>query len=152
MKSPDKEIKKNKTAAHLRAIDLFAEAGLLKKVKRSGWWVAGIKDPESVAEHSFRCAVIGYYIAHVEKVDRYKVLVMALFDGHGGGKVGQSPDGSTRTLGTAGDIDRVAIKITQIYVKKSNRCQPAAKGLSAGQVIGHVAVKGDHFKIGRYVL
>ena len=61
-------------------LNFFAEAGLLKKVKRSGWWVAGIKDPESVAEHCFRCAVIGYYMAHKEKVDLYKVLVMTLFN------------------------------------------------------------------------
>src|SRR3990167_4633427 len=61
-------------------LNFFAEAGLLKKVKRSGWWVAGIKDPESVAEHCFRCAVIGYYMAHQEKVDVYKVLVMTLFN------------------------------------------------------------------------
>lgn len=62
------------------ALNFFAEAGLLKKVKRSGWWVAGIKDPESVAEHSFRCAVMGYYLAHLEKVNPYQVMVMTLFN------------------------------------------------------------------------
>lgn len=62
------------------AINFFAEAGLLKKVKRSGWWVAGIKDPESVADHCFRCAVIAYFIAHQEKVDVYKTVIMALFN------------------------------------------------------------------------
>ena len=68
------------THKSLPALNLFAEAGLLKKVKRSGWWVAGIKDPESVAEHSFRCAVIGYYMAHLENVDPCRVLVMTLFN------------------------------------------------------------------------
>ncbi len=62
------------------AVDFFAEAGLLKKIKRSGWWVAGIKDPESVAEHSFRCAIIAYYIAHAEGVSPYRVVLMALFN------------------------------------------------------------------------
>jgi len=62
------------------ALNFFAEAGLLKRVKRSGWWVAGIKDPESVAEHSFRCAVIAYYMAHMEKVAPYRVVMMALFN------------------------------------------------------------------------
>lgn len=62
------------------AVDFFAEAGLLKRIKRSGWWVAGIKDPESVADHSFRCAVIAYYIAHKENVDPYKTVTMALFN------------------------------------------------------------------------
>jgi len=62
------------------ALNFFAEAGLLKKVKRSGWWVAGIKDPESVADHSFRTAVIGFYLAQVEDADPYKVMSMSLFN------------------------------------------------------------------------
>jgi len=62
------------------ALDFFAEAGLLKRIKRSGWWVAGIKDPESVADHSFRCAVIAHYIAHMEKVHPYEAVIMALFN------------------------------------------------------------------------
>ncbi|MDP2653008.1 MAG: HD domain-containing protein [Candidatus Omnitrophota bacterium] len=62
------------------ALNFFAEAGLLKKVKRSGWWVAGIKDPESVAEHSFRTAVIGFYLAYLEGVDPFQVMTMCLFN------------------------------------------------------------------------
>ena len=62
------------------AINLFAEAGLLKYVKRSGWWVAGIKDPESVADHCFRCAIMGYYIAHLEGASPFKVMCMTLFN------------------------------------------------------------------------
>lgn len=62
-----------------KILDFFAEAGLLKRVKRSGWWVLGIKNPESVAEHSFRCAVIGYVLAKMENVEPYHVLLMTLF-------------------------------------------------------------------------
>jgi putative hydrolases of HD superfamily len=62
------------------ALNFFAEAGLLKRVKRSGWWVAGIENPETVAEHCFRCAVIAFYIAHKEGVDPYKAVTMALFN------------------------------------------------------------------------
>jgi putative hydrolase of HD superfamily len=62
------------------ALDFFAEAGLLKRVKRSGWWVAGLEDPESVADHCFRCAVIGFYMAHEEGADPYRVLAMTLFN------------------------------------------------------------------------
>lgn len=60
-------------------LEFIAEAGILKRIKRSGWWVLGIKDPETVAEHSFRCAVIGYVISKMEKVSPYRVLMMALF-------------------------------------------------------------------------
>jgi putative hydrolase of HD superfamily len=56
-------------------LNFISEAGMLKRVKRSGWWVLGIKDSESVAEHSFRCAVIGYVIAKEEVVFPYKVLI-----------------------------------------------------------------------------
>ena len=81
MKSQNKKrITKKQSKAHNSAINLFAEAGLLKKIKRSGWWVAGIKDPESVADHSFRCALIAYYMAHLEKVDPFKAMAMALFN------------------------------------------------------------------------
>jgi len=61
-------------------LNFIEEAGMLKRVKRSGWWVLGIKDTESVAEHSFRCAVIGYALARMEKVDPCKVLLMTLFN------------------------------------------------------------------------
>jgi putative hydrolase of HD superfamily len=55
------------------------EVGQLKRVKRSGWWIAGVKDPETVAEHSFRTAVIAYLLARLEGVDPGKAVVMALF-------------------------------------------------------------------------
>lgn len=61
-------------------LDLISEAGLLKQVGRSGWAVLGIKNAESVADHSFRCAVIGYVLARMEKVTPYKVLLMSIFN------------------------------------------------------------------------
>ncbi len=55
------------------------EVGYLKNVDRSGWWLLGNKAPESVAEHSFRCTVLGYILAKLEKVDTFKVIMMCLF-------------------------------------------------------------------------
>ena len=52
---------------------------MLKRVSRSGWSVLGIKNPESVAEHSFRCSVIGYILAKMEGADPYQVLIMSIF-------------------------------------------------------------------------
>ena len=60
-------------------LDFICEAGLLKRTIRSGWSVLGIAPCESVAEHSFRCALIGYCLAKMEKADTYKVLLMTLF-------------------------------------------------------------------------
>lgn len=55
------------------------EIGMLKSVARSGWWLAGIKDPESVAEHSFRTAILGYLIAAMEGLDAELCACMCLF-------------------------------------------------------------------------
>ncbi|MBI3602426.1 MAG: HD domain-containing protein [Candidatus Omnitrophica bacterium] len=78
MKSSVKKTNRSQELKH--ALNFFAEAGLLKRVKRSGWWVAGIENPETVAEHCFRCALIGYYLAHAEGVDPYQVMAMTLFN------------------------------------------------------------------------
>jgi len=61
-------------------VEFIFEAGLLKRVPRSGWSVLGIPDHESVADHSFRCAVIGYLLAHMEKVSVYRTVLMTLFN------------------------------------------------------------------------
>ena len=80
MKSKNKKNKSPRAVPSNASLDFFAEAGLLKRVKRSGWWVAGIENSESVADHCFRCAVIGFYMAHEEGADPYRVLAMTLFN------------------------------------------------------------------------
>lgn len=80
MAGKSKKMKPRAAGDITAALNFFAEAGLLKRIKRSGWWVAGIKAPESVAEHSFRTAVIAYYLAFREGVDPFKTVTMALFN------------------------------------------------------------------------
>jgi putative hydrolase of HD superfamily len=60
-------------------IRFLHEVGHLKNVPRAGWTIMGIAAPESVAEHSFRTAVIGYVLAHLEKADVAKTVLMCLF-------------------------------------------------------------------------
>jgi putative hydrolase of HD superfamily len=62
-----------------KVLDFLAEAGHLKRVRRSGWWLAGIPDPESVAEHVYRTAVIGHLLAKMEGADPHRVVVMILY-------------------------------------------------------------------------
>jgi putative hydrolase of HD superfamily len=61
-------------------VEFIFEAGTLKRVPRSGWSVLGITPPESVADHSFRCAVIGYLLAHMENVSVERTVLMTLFN------------------------------------------------------------------------
>lgn len=42
------------------------EAGMLKRVARSGWWTEKIKNPESVADHTFRTALVAFVLAKME--------------------------------------------------------------------------------------
>src|SRR5437764_14417647 len=63
------------------------EIGQLKRVKRSGWWIAGIPDPESVAEHSFRTALLGYILASLEGADPQKTAMICLFHDTGEARI-----------------------------------------------------------------
>lgn len=62
-----------------RPMHIFLESGLLKRMPRSGWFMAGVENPESVAEHSWRAAVIAYFFAKEEGLDPYKCATMAVF-------------------------------------------------------------------------
>lgn len=77
---PSSHLLTNNMRSDKNILNFWSEAGLLKRVARSGWWVLGVKSPESVAEHSFRCAVIGYTLARMENVTPYRVLLMTLFN------------------------------------------------------------------------
>lgn len=55
------------------------EVGTLKHQKRTGWWRMGVRDPESVAEHSHRAAIIGYVLALLEQADPERTAVLCLF-------------------------------------------------------------------------
>lgn len=55
------------------------ELGVLKRVRRSGWWHAGVRDPESVAEHSMRAAQLAAIIAVEEGADPARAALLALW-------------------------------------------------------------------------
>lgn len=44
-------------------LGLFIELGNLKKLKRTGWVLRGVPNPESIADHSFRVALITFFLA-----------------------------------------------------------------------------------------
>ena len=61
-----------------RLADLFNEAGMLRRIPRSGFPFLG-SGKESVAEHSFRVCVIGYALARLAGEEPAKVLPLCLF-------------------------------------------------------------------------
>jgi len=53
------------------------EAGMLKRVARSGWWAEKIKHPESAADHSFRTGIVAFILAKMEGMDDEKARKLA---------------------------------------------------------------------------
>ncbi len=61
-----------------RISNFMFEVGSLKNIPRTGWLKAGIKFPETIAEHSMRTALLGWVIAAMEGADTSKVVKMCL--------------------------------------------------------------------------
>lgn len=55
------------------------EMGVLKRLRRAGWWQAGVRDPESVAEHSLRVAQLAALIAAEEGGDPARAAYLGLW-------------------------------------------------------------------------
>lgn len=55
------------------------ELGLLKRIRRTGWWHVGVRDPESVAEHTMRVAQLAGMLAAEEGADPARTAFLALW-------------------------------------------------------------------------
>jgi putative hydrolase of HD superfamily len=55
------------------------EMGLLKRYKRTGWLIAGVSDPESIADHSFRAAALASIVAAMEAANPERAALLSLF-------------------------------------------------------------------------
>lgn len=67
----------------------FSEViGVSKKIKRTGWVREGVKNAETVADHSFRVIVLCMVLANHFKVDQTKLIKMAIIHDLGETKTG----------------------------------------------------------------
>lgn len=55
------------------------ELGVLKRIRRSGWWHAGVRDPESVAEHTMRASQLAALLAAEEGASPERAAYLALW-------------------------------------------------------------------------
>ena len=59
--------------------DIFKSAINLKKIKRQGWIdKLSLKNPESVADHSYSMAIMGMMVSDIENYNSKKILKMIL--------------------------------------------------------------------------
>lgn len=61
-----------------KMVDFMIDIGKSKRLYRTGWVREKIKDPESVAEHSFRVSVLSMVLADQLGLDKEKLIKMAL--------------------------------------------------------------------------
>lgn len=61
-----------------KMFDFLVIVGKSKKIHRAGWVREKIKDPESIAEHSFRVSVLAMVVADPLGLDKEKLIKMAL--------------------------------------------------------------------------
>ncbi|WP_099212118.1 HD domain-containing protein [Thermococcus henrietii] len=77
-------------------LDLLIELGNLKRLPRTGWLLRGVPNPESVAEHSYRVALITLFLADELKakgveIDVEKALKIALLHDVGEARITDIP-------------------------------------------------------------
>ncbi|QLJ00272.1 HD domain-containing protein [Streptomyces sp. NEAU-sy36] len=106
------------------------EAGTLKHTARTGWWMAGVRQPETVAEHSWRTSLIASIIARMEGADPARAALLAVWH----------DTGETRT----GDVNHLGKKYTD------GEADP--RDIAGDQVAGMPAAVADAVKeiIGTY--
>jgi putative hydrolases of HD superfamily len=71
--------------------DFLHEMGQLKRLPRAGWQFAGVPDPESVAEHSFRVAIVGIALATLEGADVGRTAALCILHDSPESRTGDIP-------------------------------------------------------------
>lgn len=61
-----------------KIVNFIFELNMLKRESHSGWKLAGVNHPDTVAEHTFRAMQIGYILAIMENVNPEKVVTLLL--------------------------------------------------------------------------
>lgn len=71
-----------------KVVNFIFEINQLKRQKHAGPKFAGVKDPDTVAEHALRASQIGYILAVMEGVNPEKVVSMLIIHDNGEARIG----------------------------------------------------------------
>jgi len=83
------------------AAGFLYEMGQLKNLPRAGWLLLGIPQPESVAEHSFRVAVVGMVLAALDGADTGRTAALCMFHDAHEARIGDVPSVGRAYIRTA---------------------------------------------------
>jgi len=59
-------------------LDFFIEIGELKRLKRTGWILRGVKDAETVAQHTLKMTMMSWFLGGVRGLDTDRTVKIAL--------------------------------------------------------------------------
>ncbi|GAA2136810.1 HD domain-containing protein [Kitasatospora kazusensis] len=96
-------------------VSYLFEMGALKRGKRTGWWIAGVKDPETIAEHSWRTAIIGSILAMMEGADAAKVALLCTFHDTQETRIGDIPWIGRRYIQAAANQEVTADQVADAH-------------------------------------
>jgi putative hydrolase of HD superfamily len=123
------------------AMSFIFETGTLKRAARTGWWIAGIKDPESIAEHSFRTAIIGMILAGMEGADPARVSMMCLLHDTQETRITDIPHIAKRYLSAAANTDVTADQVAACPPTVAEAITAAVAEYEAGDTIEAVVAR-----------
>ncbi len=87
------------------------ETGLLKDIARAGWLLAGVRNGESVAEHSFRVGILAYCIAFQEGANPDHAATLGLFHDVPETRIGDVPSVGKHYVQTADPAKVIADQV-----------------------------------------
>jgi putative hydrolases of HD superfamily len=118
------------------AVATFAfELGVLKRMRRAGWWHAGVRDPESVAEHSLRTAQLASMIASLEGADAGRAAFLAVWHDVQETRTGDIPLTAQPYLADPNAGQIAADQTKQLPERLPGMIQAAAEEFGEGQTL-----------------
>lgn len=123
------------------AMTFIFEAGVLKRAARTGWWFTGVKHPESIAEHSFRTALIGMMLAAMEGADPARVSMMCVLHDTQESRITDIPHIAKRYLTAAPNTTVTADQVAACPPEVADVITAAVAEYEAGETLEAVVAR-----------
>lgn len=123
------------------AAGYLLEAGMLKRARRSGWWIAGVRDPESIAEHSWRAALTGMVIASLEGADPARTAMLCVLHDTPETRIGDIPKIGRDYLTAADAQNVVADQTAECPDRMTETVRAAIAEFEAGETPEAICAK-----------
>ncbi|GLZ78252.1 haloacid dehalogenase [Actinorhabdospora filicis] len=117
------------------------EAGLLKRARRSGWFIAGVRDPETIADHSWRAALTGMIIAGLEGADPARTAMLCVLHDTPETRIGDIPKVGHHYLNAATPKTVVADQTADIPDRVADTIRDAIDEFEAGETREAICAK-----------